>query len=354
MSRHRRRKNHVQKIVIAAAVLILIVAAAIYGTSVYKGYMKDYAGTESVSGEDVVVEIPEGSSVKKIAAILHEQGLITYETAFVSRVKESEYRGKLRYGTYTLNTGMSTLEIIEILGASETDSAADTTLTIPEGYSIEQIAVRVEEQGICSQDEFLSAASSADYDYDFLDSIPSDADVYYRLQGFLFPATYNIYEDTTAHALIEMMLTKFSEVYSQVSVMAQETGYSTYELVTMASIVEREAKLDEERPTIAGVIYNRLNINMALQMCPTVLYPLTSGMYDVSEVTYDDLEIDSLYNTYIYTGLPVGPICNPGESSIRAVISPETHNYLYYHTSDAGDGSHVFTETYDEHIETQN
>lgn len=354
MGRRRRRKNNVQRMVILVAVLILAGAAVGYGISIYKGYMKDYAGTDSTSGEDVVVEIPEGSSVKKIAAILHESGLITYEMAFVNRVKESEYRGKLRYGTYTLNTGMNTMEMIEILGASEAESSALQTLTVPEGYSVEQIAARVAEQGICSEEDFLSAVSSGQYSYDFLDAVPAEAEVTYRLQGFLFPATYNIYEDTTAQSLVEMMLEKFYEVYSPLTVMAEETGYNTYEIITMASIVEREAKLEEERPTIAGVIYNRLNINMALQMCPTVLYPLTSGRYDVSEVTYADLEIDSPYNTYKNTGLPVGPICNPGESSIRAVISPESHSYLYYHTSDAGDGSHIFTETYDEHIETQN
>ncbi len=353
MSRRRRKKRHVQGMIILAAVLVLIGLAVGYGVKVYRGYMKDYAGTETGTGEDVVVDIPQGSSVKKIAAILHEHGLIDYERAFVKRVKESEYRGKLKYGTFTLNTGMNTMEMIEIIGASETGPAVAQTLTIPEGFSIEQIAARVAEQGICSQEDFLSAVSSTQLQYSFLDSIPADAEINYRLQGFLFPATYNIYEDTTAESLLEAMLAKFEEVYTPLATMASESGYSDYEIITMASIVEREAKLSEERPTIAGVIYNRLKIDMPLQMCPTVLYPLTLGMYNVSEVTYQDLEIDSPYNTYKNPGLPVGPICNPGESSIRAVLSPETHNYLYYHVDDEAKGSHVFSETYEEHMETQ-
>lgn len=351
MGRRRKKQRRIQMLVILAAVVILIGVIVGYGTSIYRGYMKDYAGTESTSGEDVIVEIPEGSSVKKIAAILHEQGLIQYERAFVNRVKESDYRGKLRYGTYTLNTGMNTMEMIEILGTVETVSQ---TLTIPEGFSIEQIAARVAEQNICSEEEFLNAVNAAQGSYDFLSSIPQGVSVEYRLQGFLFPATYNIYEDTTAASLVETMLSKFAEVYSPLSAQAAESGYSDYEIITMASIVEREAKLEEERPTIAGVIFNRLKIDMPLQMCPTVLYPMTSGRYDVSEVTYADLEIESPYNTYKNKGLPIGPICNPGESSIRAVLSPETHNYLYYHTDNSGDGSHIFSETYDEHMETQN
>lgn len=351
MGRRRKKQKRIQLLVIMTAVLILAGVIAGYGISIYRGYMKDYAGTESTAGEDVVVEIPEGSSVKKIAAILHERGLIQYERAFVNRVKESEYRGKLKFGTYTLNTGMNTMEMIEILGTVE---KVAQTLTIPEGYSIEQIAARAAEQNICSEETFLNAVTAAQGTYDFLSSIPGGADVKYRLQGFLFPATYNIYEDTTAESLVDSMLAKFAEVYSPLSAQAAESGYSDYEIITMASIVEREAKLEEERPTIAGVIFNRMKIDMPLQMCPTVLYPLTSGRYDVSEVTYADLEIESPYNTYKNKGLPIGPICNPGESSIRAVLSPETHNYLYYHTDSSGDGSHIFSETYDEHMETQN
>lgn len=130
-------------------------------------------------------------------------------------------------------------------------------------------------------------------------------------------------------------------------------NYTPYELVNRAAIVEREAKLDEERPIIAGVINNRLEQGMMLQMCPTVLYPITNGIYDKSEVTYDDLEVESLYNTYKNTGLPVGPICNPGAVSLNAVLNPTEHNYLYYHVDNAETGSHIFTETYQEHVDTQ-
>jgi UPF0755 protein len=340
--------------VIIAIVCVIVLAIMIYGYSQYQIYQEEYQGTESTVGEDVVVETPSGAATKQIAQILKDAGLIKFPSAFVKRVKESEYRGSLQPGEFTLNTGMSTWEMIEILGYVEPSRQVMCTLTIPEGYSIEQIAKRVDSEGICSEEEFLDAVQEGVYDYNFLDSIPADANVTYRLQGFLFPATYDIFEDTTAYDIVDMMLAKFEEVYSgSYEEQATAMGYTAFEVVNRASIVEREAKLDEERPIIAGVINNRLEQGMMLQMCPTVLYPITNGIYDKSEVTYDDLEVDSLYNTYKYTGLPVGPICNPGAVSIYAVLYPDENNYLYYHVDNEETGSHIFTETYEEHLETQ-
>ena len=341
-------------LIIISVVLVVVLVSMIYGYSQYKIYQDEYQGTESTEGEDVVVVIPEGAATKQIAKILKEKGLIQFPSAFVKRVKESEYRGSLQPGEFTLNTGMSTQEMIEILGHVEKAKEIKATLTIPEGFSIEQIAKRVESEGLFTEEEFLDAVQENTYSYDFLDSIPEGANVTYRLQGFLFPATYDIYDDTMAHDLVDMMLKKFSEVYdADMRNQAVALNYTAFEMVTRASIVEREAKLDEERPIIAGVINNRLDEGMMLQMCPTVLYPITNGLYDKSEVTYDDLEVNSLYNTYKYTGLPVGPICNPGQVSMEAVLNPAQHNYLYYHVDNEETGSHIFTETYQEHVETQ-
>lgn len=341
-------------LIIISVILIIILASLIYGYSQYKIYQDEYQGTESTQGEDVVVVIPEGATTKQIAQILKENGLIQYPSAFVKRVKESEYRGVLQPGEFTLNTGMNTWEMIEILGYVAPTRTVMATLTIPEGFSVEQIAARVEEQGLFTEEEFLDAVQENTYNYDFLNSIPDGITVNYRLQGFLFPATYDIYEDTTAHDLVDMMLQKFDQVYNeQMRAQAEAMNYTAFEVVNRAAIVEREAKLDEERPMIAGVINNRLEQGMMLQMCPTVLYPITNGIYDKSEVTYDDLEVESPYNTYKNTGLPVGPICNPGEVSLNAVLYPAEHNYLYYHVDNEETGSHIFTETYEEHVNTQ-
>lgn len=341
-------------LIIISVILIIILASLIYGYSQYKIYQDEYQGTESTQGEDVVVVIPEGATTKQIAQILKENGLIQYPSAFVKRVKESEYRGVLQPGEFTLNTGMNTWEMIEILGYVAPTRTVMATLTIPEGFSVEQIAARVEEQGLFTEEEFLDAVQENTYNYDFLNSIPDGITVNYRLQGFLFPATYDIYEDTTAHDLVDMMLQKFDQVYNeQMRAQAEAMNYTAFEVVNRAAIVEREAKIDEERPMIAGVINNRLEQGMMLQMCPTVLYPITNGIYDKSEVTYDDLEVESPYNTYKNTGLPVGPICNPGEVSLNAVLYPAEHNYLYYHVDNEETGSHIFTETYEEHVNTQ-
>ena len=342
--------------------IILILAVVMLGTVMleyYKGfydeYMEEYKGTDSFQGEDVVVEIPEGSSVKKVASILEEAGLIKYERAFTKRFQESENRGRLQSGTYTLNTGMNTLEMIAIMcPIIEADTPIDK-LVIPEGFTIEQIALRCEKQGICTADEFLNAVNSVTTSqFEYLADVPSGANVKYKLQGYLFPATYDIYQNTTAESLVKNMLNTFENYYTgDLQARAQELGYNTFDIVTRASIVEREARVSEERPIIAGVINNRLKEGMKLQMCPTVLYPLTDGKYDVGRVLYEDLEIDSPYNTYMYEGLPVGPICNPGIACINAVLYPEDSNYLYYHVGDTETGSHIFSETYQEHIDTQ-
>jgi UPF0755 protein len=326
-----------------------------YYKGFYDEYMEEYEGTYSYDGEDVVVEIPEGSSVKEMAAILKNAGLIKYESAFTKRVQNSEYRGKLQSGTFTLNTGMNTLQMIETLSpVIEADTPIDK-LVIPEGFTIEQIALRCENQNICTEQEFLNAINSVTTSqFEYLADVPSTADVKYKLQGYIFPATYDIYQDTTAESLVKTMLQTFDNYYTEdLQARAAELGYTSFEVVTRASIVEREAKLEDERSIIAGVINNRLDAGMMLQMCPTVLYPLTDGMYDVGRVLYEDLELDSPYNTYMYEGLPVGPICNPGIACITAVLYPTESSYLYYHVADTETGAHIFTETYQEHIDTQ-
>ena len=326
-----------------------------YGKAIYDGYMKEYKGTETVEGVDVEVEIPEGASVKQIAKILKEKGLIQYEMAFTSRLKNSEYRGNLHHGTYTLNTGMSTLDMMAVMSYVPDVEKPIDKLVVPEGFTIEQIAARCEKQGICSSTEFLNAVNSVtSSEFPYLSDVPSNGSVKYKLQGFLFPATYDVYQNTTAEDLVNSMLEAFDYYFTdELKAIADEKGYTVFEVITRASIIEREASIDDERPIIAGVINNRLSAGMPLQMCPTVLYPLTDGLYDQEQVYYEDLELESPYNTYKYEGLPVGPICNPGVACIYAVLHPETHNYYYYHVSDEDDGRHIFTETYEEHVDTQ-
>lgn len=322
-----------------------------YVMDIYDDYQKEYTNTQITQGKDVVVEIPEGASEKDIAKILKRKGLIKYKTAFTRRLSSSEYSGKLKSGIYTLNTGMNTLEMMRIMSEEKEVEGPIDKLTIPEGFSIDQIAERCEEQGICSKSEFIKAVKSVtSTDFGYLAEVPSGADVRYRLEGFLFPATYDIYEDTTAETLVREMLRAFKSRYTDsMAERAEELGLTNYEVIILASMLERECKVPKERAYIAGVYYNRLDDEMLLQVDPTVLYPLTNGMYNKSVVTYDDLELDSPYNTYKYEGLPVGPICNPGYACIDAVLHPKDTDYYYYRLIDEEKGNHRFSRSFEEH-----
>lgn len=296
-------------------------------------------------GKDVSVTIEQGQSLMQIAETLKENDVVVSKYLFVLKAKLSGNTANLKYGEFTLNSDMSYDEIIEKL-TTEGAKKASVTLTIPEGYSAEMIGAKCEEAGLCTKDEFLNALTD-DYGYDFLKKIPKK-DVKYALQGFLFPSTYEMYADSSAHDIIDTLLSEFEKQYPE--------GYDNiFDVITRASLIERETKLDSERKTISGVINNRIKKGMLLQIDASVVYAITDGMYDVDTVYYRDLETTSKYNTYKYAGLPVGPICNPGLESIEAALNPEGHEYLYYHTDEVKkDGSHIFTKTFDEHTSTMN
>lgn len=325
-----------------------------YVMDIYRDYKKEYTNTQITQGRDVVVEIPEGASEKDIAKILKRKGLIKYKTAFTRRLSNSEYSGKLKSGIYTLNTGMNTLEMMRIMSEEKEVEGPIDKLIIPEGFTIDQIAERCEEQNICSKSDFIKAVRSiTTSDFEYLAEVPGGADVRYRLEGFLFPATYDIYKDTTPELLVREMLRAFKSYYtSEMEAKAEEMGYTTYEIITLASMLERECNVPEERKLMARVYFNRLNDDMLLQVDPTVLYPLTQGRYDKEVVTYEDLELDSPYNTYMYTGLPAGPICNPGYECINAILNPDDNDYYYYRLVNEDEGRHKFSETLEEHEDT--
>ena len=341
----RRNKNKFIRF-IKSVIVLLVIIFALYSLISRLG---EYFDKTSDDGNSVLITIDEGSSSKMIAKQLKELGLIKYEGNFLSRLKHSQYADSMRFGTYELHYGMCIDDIISAL-ATNVAITDDVRVTIPEGFSVEKIAVLMEEKGLCTFDEFLNALSDS-YDYSFINDIP-EVDYKYKLQGFLFPNTYTFSKDTTAHNIINVMLGEFERQYNSIS-LGNTTSHSMYEIITKASLIERESMIENERYLISGVIENRLEKNMPLQIDATVLYAITDGLYDANVVLYKDLESDSLYNTYKYYGLPVGPICNPGLSSIDAALKPDNNNYLYYHTDEVkGDGSHIFTETLDEHNAT--
>lgn len=348
--RGRRKKKSNPILWIVLGILgVLIIVALYFGITMFS----EYNSKGVLEGETVTIEIEQGEGTWDIAEKLKEEGLIRYQSMFYLKARNMGATSKLRYGTFTIYKEAGLEAIIESL-TSGGARKEEVMFTVPEGYTIEQIAVKLEEEGICLESEFLQAVEK-DYDYWFLESIPADADVNYRLQGFLYPETYAISDDMTAEDIVVVMLEQFGSKYTkEMEAKAIALGKTTYEVVIEASIIERETSVDSEKSTIAGVIKNRLEDGMKLQIDPTFLYPITNGLYNITEVTYEHTKYDSPYNTYQNTGLPPGPIANPALSSLEAALNPEEHEYFFYHTdTEKNDGSHLFTKTYEEHLNTQ-
>ena len=294
-------------------------------------------------GQQVEIVIPEGSGAKDIGNLLQENGVIKSSNEFVKRVGELGVDAELKPGTYQFKGGMTLDQVISVLRAGPT--ASYETFTVPEGFTIAQTAVRVAEafDGAITAEEFLSCAHNASaYEADY----PFVADAYDNsLEGFLFPKTYPIKPGSTADAVVRMMLAQYqTEVAALDYTFAESRGLSRYQVIVLASLIEREASLDEERPLVASVIYNRLAIDMLLQIDAAVAYAV-----GVIEVTPEDLAINSPYNTYINFGLPPGPICSPGLAALQAAASPADTEYFFYVAKHEGDGSHFFSSTYEEH-----
>ena len=331
-----RRRRKKQKKTAVFGILILLILAVLLLCS------------GKSAKKDATVTIPEGSGTMQIARILKDEGVITSSLRFALAARLSPYSGKLQYGSFDFQKGMSYQEMLAQM-ATDGEKRKTISVTIPEGFSVENIIKRLTESGL-SDEASLNRALEADYDFAFLKDIKKLDGCRYRLQGFLFPATYEFYSDASAEEIVKAMLQCFVDRY-------QTTGESydnLYDIITIASMVEREAKLDSERATIAGVIENRLAQDMKLQIDATVVYAISDGAYNVDRVLYKDLKTDSVYNTYQNKGLPKGPICNPGLASIKAAQHPEKHDYLYYHTdTQKNDGSHIFTKSYEEHTSTQ-
>ena len=318
----------------------------------------------------IAVEIPKGSSVSKIASILEEQGLIRDKNIFKFYVDFSDAATKLRAGTYYLTKSMTMKDIMFLLSQGS-EKGLTTTFTITEGSTVEDIAKILVDEGILtSKDEFLELAKTSDSysDYSFitdlkdvgeettsdeskaLASTQKSSAVKYALEGYLFPDTYEIYTDSSADTIIRKMLNRFPQIFNDVYLTrAKELNMSIDDVVILASIIEREGKTKDFKK-ISAVFHNRLNSGMPLGSCATVQYILgTRKLY----LTDTDTAIDSPYNTYKYTGLPVGAICNPGKSAIEAALYPdETYlkeKYLYFCTADPATGELVFAKTLKEH-----
>lgn len=320
-------------ILIILLVLVVIVAAAIAIPLVQLNAAREV--------DETTVEIPNNATTAQIGALLVENNVVNSNFIFKLYLRmNSELAGQLKAGVYTFNGSYTVAEVVNEL--TKGGAPVGIKVTIPEGYNRTQIAETLAENDIVAVEAFIEACQNGDYPYDYLPAPGSDE----RLQGYLYPETYFFPTGVDAEAVVQMMLAEFDKQFNdEWRAQLVSRDLTMNDLVIMASIVEREAVVTEDRPIIAGVFYNRLAANMKLQSCATVQYALG----EVKPVlTYADLAVESPYNTYIVDGLPPGPICSPGYASLKAALFPTETDYLYFVAKN--DGSHVFSITYDEHL----
>ena len=323
--------------------LILLAFLLVLGYMFFNQYTEKMAmPMDMESNEYIAVDIPSGSTTEDIANILKNHGLIRSDFTFKYLSRKKNYDGKYQAGTYMLGFNMSMEEIMSFMkqGSAEKDTVR---FTIPEGYDLKRVADVLEEQGLIDREEFFDIIADGDFSYDFLKDLPKEEN---RLEGFLFPDTYEIYTNASEEEIIDKMLTRFDQLFTdEYYQRVEELGFSIKDIITLASIIERESLLNKERPIVSSVFHNRLEIDMMLQSCATVQYVLGEVKPKLSTA---DTRIESPYNTYLHKGLPPGPIASPGLESIKAALYPEDTKYLYFVAK--GDGSHAFATTYNEFL----
>ena len=325
---------------------IFILIFSIYGGYQYYNYLK--LPVDSNNFEKISINIPRGASTSKIAVILKDNGLIKNELYFRYLSRQRKVGGKYKAGDYKLDRSMNLDQIIEKLINGEV--YVDTVrFTIPEGFEIRQIVDRLanhDELNI-NREKLLDIIENEDFDFEFLSGVPKGKN---RLEGYLFPDTYEVVKDIDEKELITRMLSRFDKIFKKEHYdRSKELNMSVKDVIVLASIIEREARVDSERSVISSVFHNRLKRNRLLQSCATVQYALGERK---KRLTTKDLEINSPYNTYKYIGLPPRPIASPGKRSIEAALYPDITGYMYFVAK--GDGSHVFSKTYKEHLRAKN
>jgi len=305
------------------------------------------------AGAPIEVTITKGMSANSVSKLLEENGIIKNSFIFGYYLVLKDEGANFQAGKYKLNPGMDKAEVIAKLNAGDVIAEETVTFTIPEGYSVEQIADKLSAEGLGDREKFIALANE-DRSWSGAETVlllPNKLEnVKYRLEGYLFPDTYEFVKGISEE---EMIIRLLREQDRKLATLPEDwvdqldvLGLTMHELLTIASLIEREVVVDEERPIVAGVIYNRLAKPMRLQIDATIQYAL-GKQKDV--LSYEDTELDSPYNTYQIDGLPPGPIANPSLESIKAALYPDEHNYFYYVTKKDGTQTHLFAETFSQH-----
>lgn len=343
--RERRTRSPLPKLIL---VLVALVLVGVGGCQAWQRLFPPEEVGDVTPGQVVTVTIPDGSGTQDIADILFEGGIIAKRSDFTGEVKRQDAGASMKSGTYDIVTGANVADIVRLLVSGPNSNAKK--LTVPEGLTVSQTATAVQTALGISTDDFLAQAKASNYvdDYPFLSSAQNDS-----LEGFLYPKTYDLSAtDGSADAVIRAMLDQYRSEVMSLDLASAETGIesaygitmSDYDIINMASIIEKEAHSDDDRPKMASVMCNRMKAGMRLQSDVTIMY--VTGR----EPTKDDLASQSPYNTYVSQGLPPTPICSPSMASIKAAMAPASTNYLYWYWN----GSEtVFSETFEQHQQAQ-
>lgn len=333
------KNNNIKKIlnIIVGILLIFIMIIFVRYYSVIKKPLK-------TDLDKITIEVNEGEGFYNLLDRLNSEGIIKNETLIKINLKLTNKNLKIIPGSYEVNSDISLKELTKVL-TTEDISKNQVKVTIKEGYTIDRIADVIAESGLCTRDEFIDEVKN----YPLPSYVKADSNRKYNLEGYLFPDTYFLNKKFDAKSIIKVMLDNFEEKLSELE---KETGKKIKKdeidtLITKASLVEKEARLDEERPLVASVINNRISKGIKLEFCSTVNYVIG---YEGNEIlSYNDLKVESPYNTYKNIGLPVGAVGSPGYNSIKAVLEPANTDYLYFVLLYGENGKHHFSNNYEEH-----
>ncbi|HBI16540.1 MAG TPA: endolytic transglycosylase MltG [Candidatus Moranbacteria bacterium] len=320
---------------------IIILAIGVVFSAIF--LMKDKRET----GKVVNFEVKKGENIWNTASNLEKEGLIGNKIYFVWYVYKNDYRGRIKAGKYILNSDLKVLEIVMILAEGDkNDEKQSKKITFPEGFSLKQMGERLGENGF-DKDKFLELTKKPQYFKDkyqmsFLGDIPANMD----LEGYLFPDTYFFFVDEDEEHIIKKMLENFEEKFSSdMQTEIKRQGKNISEIMTMASIIEKEVRTPEDKKIVSGIFYNRKDSGQAFQSCATLAFIIGENK---KQYSYEDTQIKSPYNTYLNSGLPPGPISNPGLDSILAAIYPAKTDYVYF-LNNPETGKTIFSVTLDEH-----
>lgn len=323
---------------LVATVLVLLLAGATWGRAEAVTLL---GPVNPGATSPMTFQVPPGSSSAQVSAELAAAGLVKNATAFRLYLRYRGLDGRLQAGEYQLSPSLTAAEVAMRLGSGK---VTQITFTVPEGLTVVQVADLLSSKGVVNRDRFLAAARDPSLVQEFLPT--SGAPLKEPLEGYLFPDTYSIPKGYTEKQIVAMMVGQFRKVMTpEWQQQAKASGLTVHQVVTLASIIEREAEVPQDRPLISSVFHNRLKIGMALDSCATVNYALGKSQLIL---TYKDLEVKSPYNTYKNAGLPPGPIAAPGAASLQAALYPADSQYLYFVAK--GDGSHAFARTLSEHL----